>query len=153
VRLSLNHLRRLDPRWLVFKPLIPDLFSAGASAGILPLVRAIGVGPANTIAAGIGLVGVLLVLCIIKWGEKWGGRDGQGPEPVLPPAAVGEEPSDKEEKIMEQAEAVRPVESRAKETVDGEFKERRADERRPPPLERPKDGLERTFSVEPATPM
>lgn len=91
------------------------------------------------------------MLCIIKWGEKWGGRDGQGPEPVLPPAAVGEEPSEKEEKIMEQAEAVMPIESRAKEAVDGEFQERRADERRP--RERPTDELERTFSIEPQTPM
>lgn len=46
------------------------LFAAGASAGILPLVKAIGVGPANTLAAGIAWMGFGTVLLTLKWGTS-----------------------------------------------------------------------------------
>jgi hypothetical protein len=44
------------------------LAAAGASAGILPLVKAIDVGPANSLFAGIGLLGFGCVLAVIRWG-------------------------------------------------------------------------------------
>lgn len=46
------------------------LFSAGASAGVLPLIKAIGIGPTNAIAAVISWIGFALVVATIKWGQR-----------------------------------------------------------------------------------
>ncbi|KAL7415549.1 major facilitator superfamily domain-containing protein [Mrakia frigida] len=100
-------------------------FAAGASAGILPLVKAIGVGPANTIAAGLGLIGVVLVLAIIRWGEGWAGRGPpETPPTTPPPAAIGEEPSKLEEKAMEDANGFEPIDEAAREAIEVDFRER-----------------------------
>ena len=100
-------------------------FAAGASAGILPLVKAIGVGPANTIAAGLGLIGVVLVLAIIKWGEGWAGRGPpETPPATPPPASIGEEPSKLEEKAMEDANGFDPIEEEAREAIEADFRAR-----------------------------
>lgn len=60
------------------------------SAGILPLVRAVGVGVANTIVSGLSFFGVLLLLLVIRYGEGWAGRS---PPSTKPPslAEPGEE--------------------------------------------------------------
>lgn len=50
------------------------MIAAAAVAGILPLIKTVGVGAANTIAAAIGFIGFLFVLAIIRWGEGWAGR-------------------------------------------------------------------------------
>lgn len=95
------------------------------SAGILPLVKAIGVGPANTIAAGLGLIGVVLVLAIIRWGEGWAGRGPpETPPTTPPPAAIGEEPSKLEEKAMEDANGFEPIDEAAREAIEVDFRER-----------------------------
>jgi hypothetical protein len=47
------------------------LFSAGASAGVLPLINAIGIAPTNAIAAAISWLGFTLVLATIRWGPTW----------------------------------------------------------------------------------
>jgi hypothetical protein len=47
------------------------LFSAGASAGVLPLINAIGIAPTNAIAAAISWLGFTLVLATIRWGPAW----------------------------------------------------------------------------------
>jgi hypothetical protein len=47
------------------------IFSAGASAGVLPLIQAIGVGPTNTIAAGLSWLGFGLVLLTTRKGQSW----------------------------------------------------------------------------------
>ncbi|KAL7416263.1 major facilitator superfamily domain-containing protein [Mrakia frigida] len=60
--------------------------AAGASAGILPLVRAVGVGVANTIVAALSFFGVLLLLLVIHYGEGWANRS---PPPPPPPTTTG----------------------------------------------------------------
>jgi len=130
-------------------------FAAGASAGILPLVKAIGVGPANTIAAGLGLIGVVLVLAIIKWGEGWAGRGPpETPPATPPPAAIGEEPSKLEEKVMEEAGGIEPIDEEAREAIEADF---RARGDHPPSASRTKSSrrisqpplpLLKTFSIE-----
>ncbi|KAH8917117.1 MFS general substrate transporter, partial [Atractiella rhizophila] len=46
------------------------LFSAVASAAILPLVKAVGVGPANAMSAGMGWIGCGLVVLVLRYGRK-----------------------------------------------------------------------------------
>lgn len=58
------------------------------SAGILPLVRAVGVGVANTIVAGLSFFGVLLLLLVIRYGEGWAGRAPPPPPSPKPPFLV-----------------------------------------------------------------
>ncbi|CDZ98104.1 Synaptic vesicle transporter SVOP and related transporters (major facilitator superfamily) [Phaffia rhodozyma] len=50
------------------------VFSAAGTAGILPLINKIGVGWADTWAAGLTIIGFLFVCAIIRWGERWAGR-------------------------------------------------------------------------------
>jgi hypothetical protein len=45
------------------------LCSAGASAGVLPLIKTIGIAPTNAIAAIISWIGFGLVVCTIRWGR------------------------------------------------------------------------------------
>ncbi|KAH8922464.1 MFS general substrate transporter [Atractiella rhizophila] len=46
------------------------IFSAAASASILPLVKAIGVGPANAMSAGLGWLGCLMVILVLRYGRR-----------------------------------------------------------------------------------
>ncbi|KAH8917119.1 hypothetical protein BT69DRAFT_1339447 [Atractiella rhizophila] len=46
------------------------LFSAVASAAILPLVKAVGVGPANAMSAGMGWIGCGLVVLVLRYGRR-----------------------------------------------------------------------------------
>ncbi|GAA5820951.1 hypothetical protein JCM11251_001893 [Rhodosporidiobolus azoricus] len=46
------------------------VLSAAASAFVLPMIQAIGVGPTNTFAAGIVLLGFGIVLLLIRYGGK-----------------------------------------------------------------------------------
>ncbi|KAH8917525.1 MFS general substrate transporter [Atractiella rhizophila] len=46
------------------------IFSAAASASILPLVKTIGVGPANAMSAGLGWLGCLMVILVLRYGRR-----------------------------------------------------------------------------------
>lgn len=46
-------------------------FSAGASAAVLPMIDAIGIGWTNTIAAFVNWIGTALILVTIRYGSKW----------------------------------------------------------------------------------
>jgi len=45
--------------------------SAGASAAVLPIIQAIGVAPANAIAAAIAWIGFALMCATIRYGKGW----------------------------------------------------------------------------------
>ncbi|KAF7981268.1 hypothetical protein HWV62_34159 [Athelia sp. TMB] len=47
------------------------LCSAGASAAVLPVMKAIGIAPTNAIAAGFAWIGCGLVIVVILYGPRW----------------------------------------------------------------------------------
>jgi hypothetical protein len=49
-------------------------FAAGASAGALPCINAIGTGWTNTAAAIIAYIGAGLILLTLRYGDKWRDR-------------------------------------------------------------------------------
>ncbi|SCZ90003.1 BZ3500_MvSof-1268-A1-R1_Chr1-3g01717 [Microbotryum saponariae] len=89
--------------------------SAAASAFILPLIQAIGLGGANSFAAGLAWIGFGLVCATIRWGEamrrlgeKWGGTASAGTN-----AAVIPKDEEKGEKGLEEAPVAPIVEAEA----------------------------------------
>lgn len=77
------------PEIIAGKYLVQYTFSAGGSAGIVPLIDAIGVGPATTIGVVLVLLAGILTLVTAKYGlmmQLWieGKRRKSIPEKVLP---------------------------------------------------------------------
>ncbi|SCV68223.1 BQ2448_344 [Microbotryum intermedium] len=86
--------------------------SAAASAFILPLINAIGLGGANSFAAGLAWIGFGLVCATIRWGEKmrklgekWEGTASAGTNVALP---KDEERGEKERPELPKAEVETP---------------------------------------------
>jgi hypothetical protein len=71
------------------------LFSAGASAGVLPLIKTIDIAPTNAIAAAIAWIGFGLVVGTIVYGRTWRERvDGNHHHPTgVAAAEKGAKPS------------------------------------------------------------
>ena len=60
-----------DGRQIAINNFVRYTFAAGASAGALPCINAIGTGWTNTIAAIIGYLGAASIVLTLRYGDKW----------------------------------------------------------------------------------
>ena len=60
-----------DGRQIAINNFVRYTFAAGASAGALPCINAIGTGWTNTIAAIIGYIGAASIVLTLRYGDKW----------------------------------------------------------------------------------